>query len=1302
MMRKDAGRAEGIAARRASRIRRSSPRFPRRPTIERATPGQSNARSRPVALLALIALAAISLSSPARAFEALDGRFQAHGFFESQMRSISEDYSGEWDIVQWYNIFNLEIELDILPEGFGFVDMMSGFVRLEARYDCVYSRGCGMMRNVNVYGDRAESLPRRLASAREYKEVAGAFLLDGETERLADGTRDPVPLSEVNGFSTAAEQKGADRTRGRIKEDWRKDTFVQGVGQVTIPTDSRFDDPFVYLFESFEDFRFAQIEQIGGSNSGRPVAVLGPWLPKNFVVANAGLADRVNPFDNSRQSPVVAAAAYNSAYKSEFVQNANNRLTRGRPGRANQVSRRTFGSGALPYRAIGPSNEGKFGIKNGRSRGIYLPSQPARDLTLAGKVDDFTRSLNFRESERAWNRGASQQDEKELKEAYLDIELFDSRLWLRLGRQTIVWGKTELFRTTDQFNPQDLALASLPSLEESRIALWSARAVYSFYEVGPFSDVRLELAMNYDQYESADLGACGEAYTVNLVCQGAFGAFAHSTTGIGLLGARVPDDPWEDRKGIEFGARLEWRWDRFSFSVTNFYGYDDLPWVERVSTFERNVDPETGRPRIMGARSACRKGIEDDCLTPGPTRSRTVSSKPLQPNNPDTQVKNPDFRDNLDPFQNRPRVAFKDNNNALHNHPGNIQLFAMICATTIGVVDLDGSACAQNVFGSTKLAIPGVPGIDFTVGQASASILAGQSAAASLLQNRIKFNLVPYLQPLNKDVGDLRNPKTTVTIRVNNVDASTGDVVEAQDGLPNNRIRYRAECLDSNVSTFPNIPCGGVAEGTSGFGILVAAGEALAQHVSPEQEAILGCGSFFGTNCDNSGIDLMNADATALLQSFPGFEGTRIGWSTNNQLLIQPGTVGFEGGPVCQANYLFLDSDKRRNRKEIRLPGCRNQYELDGITPNREHRARKDGCVRYDPDIRGCDDPDLRTLYQPVLANGQAPGPCFNPDGSREVDPRCFQVFANELAALSFNFLMLTTANDIDFKKNLRNRRKKEREENPGIGNNDPRFIFAQIEEAFTNGQCSLSTPQYCENVQGLLRLAGLTRADVRASGNGNFGRRAFQWHGGGELMIRFNKRNVLGFSTDFAEDTTKSNWSMEFTWIPDNPRGNSESYDGNIEVDQFNLTISADRPTFINFLNANRTFFFNTQWFIQYLDGFRRGSGNGPWNVLFTFAVTTGYWQDRLLPSVATVYDFNSVSGAVLPQVTYRYNDAFSVTVGANIFMGQAEFGDMSVNPVGLNNRVQGDQTYKNEQQNGLSVLRDRDEIFVRLRYTF
>ena len=44
------------------------------------------------------------------------------------------------------------------------------------------------------------------------------------------------------------------------------------------------------------------------------------------------------------------------------------------------------------------------------------------------------------------------------------------------------------------------ALATLPELEEARIPLWSVRGVYSFWEVGPLQDLRLEVAVNFDQF----------------------------------------------------------------------------------------------------------------------------------------------------------------------------------------------------------------------------------------------------------------------------------------------------------------------------------------------------------------------------------------------------------------------------------------------------------------------------------------------------------------------------------------------------------------------------------------------------------------------------------------------------------------------------------------------------------------------------------------------------------------------------------------------------------------------------------
>ena len=33
----------------------------------------------------------------------------------------------------------------------------------------------------------------------------------------------------------------------------------------------------------------------------------------------------------------------------------------------------------------------------------------------------------------------------------------------------------------------------------------------------------------------------------------------------------------------------------------DFWGYSDFPYPDAINYYERNVDPETGRPRIAGA-----------------------------------------------------------------------------------------------------------------------------------------------------------------------------------------------------------------------------------------------------------------------------------------------------------------------------------------------------------------------------------------------------------------------------------------------------------------------------------------------------------------------------------------------------------------------------------------------------------------------------------------------------------------------------------------------------------------------------
>jgi hypothetical protein len=298
------------------------------------------------------------------------------------------------------------------------------------------------------------------------------------------------------------------------------------------------------------------------------------------------------------------------------------------------------------------------------------------------------------------------------------------------------------------------------------------------------------------------------------------------------------------------------------------------------------------------------------------------------------------------------------------------------------------------------------------------------------------------------------------------------------------------------------------------------------------------------------------------------------------------------------------------------------------------------------------------------------------------------QIFRSEMAAFSHNFMTFLVQASCD--KNEDDVRTTQKCFDPS--------------NQFAVGKCSYVTPQFCTNVKGFFGAAGVQRNVVRAGGNSKFGRRDFLWHSGGELTLRYQKRNVLGFSLDFSEDYSKSSWGVEFTWISKQNFFDNNNFENSVsQSGVLNLTVSVDRPTFINFLNQNRTFFINSQWFFQYITDYDKGfTATGPVNVLFTIAVFTGYFQDRLNPLLVTVYDFKSRSGGILPSVTYRFTDTLSVGVGLNFFFGRRRLIDMPVREFAPAGNRAGDDAYKSGVDNAISTFRDNDEIWLKLRWTF
>ncbi|HEU4430412.1 MAG TPA: hypothetical protein VFT98_16750, partial [Myxococcota bacterium] len=419
-----------------------------------------------------------------------------------------------------------------------------------------------------------------------------------------------------------------------------------------------------------------------------------------------------------------------------------------------------------------------------------------------------------------------------------------------------------------------------------------------------------------------------------------------------------------------------------------------------------------------------------------------------------------------------------------------------------------------------------------------------------------------------------------------------------------------------------------------GVGPITAAlwyGDALQANLTRQQQALLGCGAFFATECDLHGIDLLNAEASALFQSFPWIEGTASNpqWLTTDSAVAQPGTTGFTGGAVCT---------RFEGGRAFVLPGC--------LGP---------GMPGHDAGVDG-------------TAGGL-------------VHPFTGQPFRSETAALSWNLLMLATA--------------------LGCETNTTDLSKCDPLRAFARARCSFAQPQYCKLVDGFASLTRVTRKHRRAGGNGLYGRRQFVWGGLGSAELTYGKRNVLGFSADFAEDLTETSWGLELTWQEGLRYANNNVSDGLSDVDTVNLTISAERPTWLRALNEHRTFFLSSQLFVSYIGGYRRGmTADGPWTFLLLANVTTGYLQDRLGLTANVVWDFRSHSGAFLPEVSWRFSDAVSATFGVGVFTGGWTRRLRGINDFSANDdNVLSEFTYV---ENGLSPLRDLDHVYFKLRYAF
>ncbi|NTV72448.1 MAG: DUF1302 domain-containing protein [Azonexaceae bacterium] len=83
-------------------------------------------------------------------------------------------------------------------------------------------------------------------------------------------------------------------------------------------------------------------------------------------------------------------------------------------------------------------------------------------------------------------------------------------LFLKVGKQQVVWGRTDLFRVLDVINPVDYSRNNIyDELSDIRIPMWIIQAEYRMGASDWMQDRNFQLVWNVDQFRANNLGQCG-------------------------------------------------------------------------------------------------------------------------------------------------------------------------------------------------------------------------------------------------------------------------------------------------------------------------------------------------------------------------------------------------------------------------------------------------------------------------------------------------------------------------------------------------------------------------------------------------------------------------------------------------------------------------------------------------------------------------------------------------------------------------------------------------------------------------
>lgn len=215
-----------------------------------------------------------------------------------------------------------------------------------------------------------------------------------------------------------------------------------------------------------------------------------------------------------------------------------------------------------------------------------------------------------------------------IREAYVrnTFKLDDgSDLFLKIGKQQVVWGRTDLFRVLDVINPVDYSRNNIyDELQDIRIPMWIAQAEWRMGGSKSLQERNLQVVWNFDKFRPNNLGQCGSPNVIldagcffrgmiNLWDNGgtvanfaniAPGAFLTTDFPAGSIGIRDVKLPGWSLKNTQLGIKFEGvTGDGLSFSLNALTYRSQLPSIRgakgATNPFTGEYRPDGGWPYLI-------------------------------------------------------------------------------------------------------------------------------------------------------------------------------------------------------------------------------------------------------------------------------------------------------------------------------------------------------------------------------------------------------------------------------------------------------------------------------------------------------------------------------------------------------------------------------------------------------------------------------------------------------------------------------------------------------------------------------